>query len=71
MYDQAWVEAEMVGCYDDVTMIPELAKGVVTLLSTSKKSEELQNEVRPNKGQIVAIITWAWLQIFAVGLLRK
>ena len=52
VYDQGWIEAEMVGCYDDVTMIPELAKGAVTLLTSSKTDEELQNEVGGGRGEL-------------------
>lgn len=45
VYDHGWVEAEMLAYYVDTSMIPELAKGTVALLMSSKTDEELQNEL--------------------------
>ena len=61
MYDQSWVEMQMLKYYSDLAMIPELASGAITLLTGSKSDMELQNEVRillkPGTAQFVSDLT--------------
>ena len=44
-FDQDWVIAKMVSFYDDTSMVPMLAKGAMTLLTSSKSDDELQTEL--------------------------
>jgi len=45
VYDEDWLIARMTVHYADISMVPMLAKGAMTLLTSTKSNEELQTEV--------------------------